>query len=428
MKSIYKQFYYKLIIATSLFIIILSILFYGYTRSMIFESLNHSLLKDAKLILKISKSKNINKNNFDIITHHGVSVDIVQIKQKIKTNFTYYQIKEDHFVDFLYPFDKKELKFIKITKNINSSIEMLNKIFNNLFLLSFGGLLLIILYAFTVSKTLLRPIIEITNKLSNMNEHSLDKINHNNLPIEFHALANSINSLTNRIETYIKFKKELFIGAAHELKTPLAVMKLKNEVTLIKKRDIVKYEETLELTIKQINDMNKMISSILDIGRAEGAQFEKPKKIDLVQFLKRKTNDYRMLSSQKNITITFYANVNYLYILVRITLLNQIIQNLVQNSIKFTNNEKSIAIKLEKTKEAILLIIIDEGIGITEDIDLFAPFKKIGVQSGVGLGLFLAKNAANSMGAKINLKNHTDKSKGTIATISLPLSLIVTSH
>ncbi len=395
---------------------------------MIFESLNHSLLKDAKLILKISQNKNINKNNFDIITHHGVSVDIVQIKQKIKTNFTYYQIKENHLVDFLYPFNKKKFKYIKITKNINSSIEMLNKIFNNLFLLSFGGLILIVLYAFTVSKTLLRPIIQITNELSNMNEHSLDKINHNNLPIEFHPLANSINSLTNRIETYIKFKKELFIGAAHELKTPLAVMKLKNEVTLIKKRDIKKYEETLELTIKQINDMNKMISSILDIGRAEGAQFEKPEEIDLVQFLKRKTNDYRMLSSQKNITITFYSNVNYLYILVRITLLNQIIQNLVQNAIKFTYNEKSIAIKLEKTKEAILLVIIDEGIGIDENVDLFAPFKKIGAQSGVGLGLFLAKNAANSMNAKIDLKNHQDTSKGTIATISLPLSLIATSH
>ncbi len=428
MKSIYRQFYYKLIIATSLFIIILSILFYGYTRSMIFESLNHSLLKDAKLILKISQSKNVNKNNFDIITHQGVSVDIVKIKHKIKSNSKYYEIEENHFVDFLYPFSKKEFKYIKITKNINSSIEMLNKIFNNLFLLSFGGLLLIVLYAFTVSKTLLRPIIQITNELSDMNEHSLDKIKHKNLPIEFHSLANSINSLTNRIETYIKFKKELFIGAAHELKTPLAVMKLKNEVTLIKKRDIEKYEETLELTIKQINDMNKMISSILDIGRAEGAQFEKPEKIDLVQFLKRKTNDYRMLSSQKNITITFYSNVNYLYILARITLLNQIIQNLIQNSIKFTNHDKAIAIKLEKTKEAIVLIIIDEGIGIKEDIDLFEPFKKIGVKSGVGLGLFLAKNAANSMGAKIELKNNKDKSKGTIATISLPLSLITISH
>ncbi len=69
-----------------------------------------------------------------------------------------------------------------------------------------------------------------------MDENYLTQINKNNLPIEFHPLANSINSLTTRIETNIRFKKELFIGVAHELKTPLAVMKLKNEVALMKKK------------------------------------------------------------------------------------------------------------------------------------------------------------------------------------------------
>lgn len=62
----------------------------------------------------------------------------------------------------------------------------------------------------------------------------------------------------------------------------------------------------MKLTIEQINDMNKMISSILDIGRAEGAQFEKPEEIDLVQYLQRKTNDYRMLSAKKKIILTFF--------------------------------------------------------------------------------------------------------------------------
>ena len=61
-----------------------------------------------------------------------------------------------------------------------------------------------------------------------------------------------------------------------------------------------------------------------------------------------------------------------------------------KNAIKFTPNEKSIAI-LKKTKEEIIITVTDEGIGIDENIDLFAPFKRVGNQSGVGLGLFLAK-------------------------------------
>ena len=252
-----------------------------------------------------------------------------------------------------------------------------------------------------------------------MDENSLTQIDKKDLPIEFHSLADSINSLTNRIETYVKFKKELFIGAAHELKTPLAVMKLKNEVTLKKKREIEQYEETLKLNIKQIDDMNIMISSILDIGRTEGAQFEQNIDLDLVEYMKKKANDYRMLSAQKNIIITFFSNVNHLNTSIQITLFNQIVQNFVQNAIKFTPNEKSISIRLKKTKEQIIITVTDEGIGIDENIDLFAPFKRVGNQSGVGLGLFLAKNASDALRANITIKNRDDGKSGCVAKLVL---------
>ncbi len=418
-KSIYTQFYQKLILATSLFITTLSFIFYGYTKATIYEELKESLVSDAQLIYKISKSKGANQTNFNIITHTGITVDLVTIDNLSELSFETFRSGEDHFVELLYPFDIKSKKFIKIVKNINSAREMLTNIFNNLLFLSLGGLILVVLYAFTVSKTLLKPILQINKKLSNMNENYLTQINKSSLPIEFHPLADSINSLTNRIETYVKFKKELFIGAAHELKTPLAVMKLKNEVTLMKQREPEKYQETLKLTIKQIDDMNKMISSILDIGRAEGAQFEKPTEIDLVQYMQRKTNDYRMLSAQKKITITFYANVNYYNTLLQVTLLNQIIQNFVQNAIKFTPENKNIAIRLEKNKEFTTISVTDEGIGIDEKIDLFAPFKRVGNESGAGLGLFLAKNAADAMGAKIALENRKDGKTGCIAKLML---------
>lgn len=423
-KSIYTQFYQKLILATSLFITTLSFIFYGYTKATIYEELKESLVSDAQLIYKVSKSKDPNKTNFNIITHTGISVDLVTIDNLSEISFETFKDGQDHYVELLYPFDIKSKKFIKIIKNINSSREMLTKIFNNLLFLSLGGLILIILYAFTVSKTLLRPILQINKKLSNMNENYLTQIKKDSLPIEFHPLADSINSLTNRIETYVRFKKELFIGAAHELKTPLAVMKLKNEVTLMKQREPEKYQDTLKLTIKQIDDMNKMIGSILDIGRAEGAQFEKATEIDLVQYMQRKTNDYRMLSAQKKITITFYANVNYYNTLLQVTLLNQIIQNFVQNAIKFTPEEKTIAIRLEKSKDTTSISVIDEGIGIDEKIDLFAPFKRVGNEQGAGLGLFLAKNAADAMGAKLSLENRKDGKSGCVAKLMLYNNLV----
>ncbi|MGB7401365.1 MAG: HAMP domain-containing sensor histidine kinase [Arcobacter sp.] len=419
LKSIYKQFYQKLIIATSLFIITLSFLFYGYTKATIYEGIKESLFNDAKIIYQISVNNEQTEDNFNIITNSGIIVDIVTIEDLTEVKYKDYRQDDKYYIEILYPFDIKHHKFIKIIKNVDYAISMLNKIFNNVILLSIGGLIMVVLYAFTVSKTLLRPIIQITDKLSNMNENYLTKIDKNGLPIEFHPLANSINKLTNRIQTFVMFKKELFVGAAHELKTPLAVMKLKNEVTLMKQREPEKYQETLKLNIQQINDMNKMISSILDIGRQEGAQFEKAEELDLVQYMKRKTNDFRMLSAEKKVTITYYASVNNFYTSIQPTLFNQILQNFMQNAIKFTPVDKSIAIVLDRINDKAVLTITDEGIGIDESMDLFAPFKRFGEESGAGLGLFLAKNAADALGANITLKNRTDGKSGTIAIIEL---------
>lgn len=256
-----------------------------------------------------------------------------------------------------------------------------------------------------------------------MDESSLSFIDTKDLPNEFLSLANSINSLTNRIATYVKFKKELFIGIAHELKTPLAVMKLKNELLLKKTRSTNEYEDALKLTVKQIDDMNIMISSILDIGRTEGAQFESPKKLDLIKYLKRKTNDFKLLSKQKDIDIIFTSNIASLEITIRETLLNQILQNFVQNAIKFSENGKKIYIKLRKSDDKLILKVIDEGNGIDENIDLFAPFKKIGSKNGVGLGLYLAKIASDSLNGKISIKNRKDKIIGCVAKLEFRYSV-----
>ena len=418
-KSIYKQFYNKLIIATSLFIITLSFIFYEYTRSTTYENIQKNMLLNAKNIYKASFDNN-NLKKFHPIKSENLSIDLVKKIGLKNYQFSNYKLNENYYIKLLYPFNSKENLFIQIDRNISFERELLySVIFKNLFILAIPGFILMLLYALAVSKSLLKPIIQINKKLSNMDENSLTQIDKKDLPIEFHSLANSINSLTNRIETYVKFKKELFIGAAHELKTPLAVMKLKNEVTLKKKREVDQYEETLKLTVKQIDDMNIMISSILDIGRAEGAQFEQTVDLDLVEYMKKKANDYRMLSAQKNIIVTFFSNVNHLNTSLQLTLFNQILQNFVQNAIKFTPNDKSVAIRLKKTKEKIIITVTDEGIGIDEKVDVFAPFKRYGNQSGVGLGLFLAKNASDALRAKISLENRNDGRSGCVAKLVL---------
>ncbi len=418
-KSIYKQFSQKLIFATSFFVIVLSLIFYGFTKATIYEEITEELLKDAKLIVTLAQNKTDEHNNLRVLVNDDTNIEVVTITKLPKLNFKKYKVNNNHYMELIYPLSAENNQYLKLTRNINSSHKMLNKIFSNLIFLGTGGLILIIIYAFAMSKTLLFPILKITQKLSNMNENSLAQIDTTKMPVEFIPLGNSINALTTRIENHVKYQKELFIGAAHELKTPLAVMKLKSQVTLRKKREPEKYEEVLTLFLDEIDGMNHMISSILDMGRQEGAQFEKPTELDIIKYLETKTESFKLLAKEKDITLSFHTDIESFTTIIQQTLLTQIIQNFVQNAIKFTPNGKEILIRTTPYEQSIKVEVIDEGIGCDENIDLFAPFKRIGNEKGAGLGLFLAKSAAEALGGMISLKNRTDGVSGTIATLQL---------
>jgi two-component system OmpR family sensor kinase len=394
-------------------------MFYGFTKATIYEEITENLLKKANIIQQASINHIINNDNIQLITEEKLTVDLVKISGLKDITFNEYHKDGIHYIELLYPFELSNESFIKITKNITSTDEMLRKIFSNVFILSLGGLIMVVIYALAVSRNLLAPIINITNKLSNMNENSLTKIELTRLPVEFHPLANSINNLTKKIEMYVKYQKELFIGAAHELKTPLAVMKLKSEVILLKQRDTQKYEETLRLFISEINGMDKMVSSILDVGRQEGAQFEKPSEVDIVKFVESRVNNYKLLSGEKKIELEFVYDIETFVTIIQPTLLNQILQNFVQNAIKFTPSGKTIIVKIYKENLTVVIEVIDEGVGVDEDVDLFAPFKRIGKEQGAGLGLFLAKSATDAIGGEISIKNRQDGVVGSVAKLTL---------
>ena len=266
---------------------------------------------------------------------------------------------------------------------------------------------------------LIVPITTLSKKLSNMNEHLMKPIKTQELPMEFEPLGETINRLISRIQNFVKYQKELFIGTAHELKTPLAVIKLKNQVTLIKKRTPEEYIEALKVTNKTIDEMNIIVSNILNIGRQEGAQLDKPTEVDVIQILKQKADDFKLLAANEQKELKVDLQPDGYMAMLQVSLLNQIIQNFLQNALKFTPKEKSVTLRSRQDDFGLLIEVIDEGCGIDDAVDLFAPFKRQGNKSGVGLGLFLAKSAADALGAKISIKNRTDGVDGTIASLGL---------
>ncbi len=421
-RSIRNQFLTQLIIASSVLLIIFSAMLYAYIKQSVYDELSQQLVKQARYIVQTfpdyGEGQQIDARNLRSALQ--ITARVIPAPHHFYSSIEWREREQNgrYFIDLIYPYNFKAQTYLLISKDITNVRQMLSKILRSIVIINLISLILIVLYAFGLSAMLLMPITRLTKKLSSLNENFLTTIDTRTLPEEFVPLGESINRLINRIQTFVKYQKELFIGAAHELKTPLNVMKLKNDVTLIKKREPEKYIEALQLSNKTIQEMNQMISSILEIGRQEGAHFELPQTVDIVDFIRRKGEDFRLLAEAEGKTLALDIEPETLVGCIQTTLLNQILQNFLQNAIKFTPKGKGIVLRTRTIDEhKIRLEVIDEGPGIDESVDLFAPFKRLGNAPGAGLGLFLAKSAADAMGAKISLKNRTDGVTGTVATL-----------
>ena len=419
-RSIRNRFLIQLIFASASLIFIFSSILYLYIEKSIYDEKREELIQYAK---NIANNESIYENN-SIASGSVLDLNIEVIYLKKIHNHgdvdIYEGTREEHtFLTLIYPFNLNDISYLKITKDITSTKKLLEKILNYIFIINIASFLLVVLYAIGLSKMLITPIKILSDRLSNMNEHLMKPIKIEELPEEFEPLGITINHLISRIQNFVKYQKELFIGTAHELKTPLAVIKLKNQVTLIKKRSPEDYIEALVVTNKTIDEMNVVVSNILNIGRQEGAQLDKPIEVDIIALLKQKANDFRLLAENEGKKLDISFEPSGFMATLQISLLNQIIQNFLQNALKFTPKGNKVNLKSSQDDFGLLIEVIDEGCGIDDSIDLFAPFKRQGNKSGVGLGLFLAKSAADALGAKIKLENRKDGIEGTIASLQL---------
>ncbi|MEA1893268.1 MAG: HAMP domain-containing sensor histidine kinase [Campylobacterota bacterium] len=417
-KSIRRNFLIQLILASTSLIFIFSSFLYFYIENSIYDEKHQELIQFAKNIANNQSLIHVDAESSDALL--GIEIEVIQIK-KLNNDIDLYKStkKGRTYITLVYPLNLDKLSYLKITKETTHTKKLLDKILRYIFVINIVGVILVVIYAIALSKMLILPIQTISSRLSNMNENLMKPITVEELPEEFEPLGITINHLITRIQNFVKYQKELFIGTAHELKTPLAVIKLKNQVTLLKKRTPQEYIDAMKTTNKTVDEMNIIVSNILNIGRQEGAQLEKPVTVDVIALLREKANDFNLLAEkdEKRLHISFKPD-GFMATL-QTSLLNQIIQNFLQNALKFTAKEKSVTIQSKQSEFGLLIEVIDEGCGIDESVDLFAPFKRQGKKPGVGLGLFLAKSAADALGAKIILKNRTDGIDGTIASLEI---------
>ena len=401
-------------------IAVVSVMLYHYIRVTVFQSVVSELNQQATAYK--NNPQNFNPNNLKTFTIEIPNKTLATVKAgELKGEKPYLvmqKIKDKSITTLTTRLD--ESSYLVLEKETSLQSRIVEEIFIDIIIVNVTAILLVLFYALFLSRMLLIPIKILSHKLTNLDEKFLKEIDIKSLPDEFLPLGNSINRLISRIQTFVLYQKELFVGVAHELKTPLAVMKTKNEVTLLKPRESEKYIEALKSNNEAINGMNAMIGSVLEIGRQEGAQFEEPVNTDMIAFLKKLGKNYEVLAKgeEKNLTLDLKPEIFNQNI--QTSLLTHIVQNFVQNAIKFSPKNSTIMISSKLEKSKFIIEVADEGVGIDESKDLFAPFKRYGNKGGAGLGLFLAKGAAQALGAEISIKNR-ENANGAVASLVLNL-------
>jgi len=405
-------------------IIFFSTVLYNYITYSVDRKIQSTLIKHSKHIFAtyqdVQKGLEENGEVLKNILHIDAKIIYLKDSNYEQTHIQKYKKDDEYFLQLLVPYNFPQQTYLSVSANITEQKKMQREVFEAIIFLNLLAMGLIILYAYFLSGMLITPLRVLSHKLSKRNEQMMEPLETGDLPKEFEPLALSINTLMTRIQNFVKYKKELYIGAAHELKTPLAVMKTKTQVTLLKRKishnDL---EDALKQNITSIDEMNKIVTSILEFGRAEGAQFEAPVDMNVIDFIRKKAQDFKILADAKGQQFSYELEPENCVIFIQPLLLTQILQNFVQNALKFTPNENRVVLKTYLQDGNLVIDVIDEGIGLDVTKDHFAPFIRSQSSDGAGLGLFLAKSASDAMGAIITLKNRADR-QGTIASVVLP--------
>ncbi len=224
-----------------------------------------------------------------------------------------------------------------------------------------------------------------------------------------------------------KIKEEFINVAAHELRTPILPLLLTAESLADEVTD-KRLKERIDIIARNARRLNRLTNDILDISRIESNSFVLQKeKVDLGKLLADAVRDARHRAISKpdlKIELDLHLPTTNLEILIDSQRINQVLTNLLENSINFTDSG-SITVVVSQSgdlKDAIEVKIKDTGKGIDESIrdKLFQKFvTKSNRQKGTGIGLFLCKKIIEAHGGTIHGENNSDG--GATFSFTLPV-------
>lgn len=313
---------------------------------------------------------------------------------------------------------------------VGSSLEGMDEIFHSLAYILVSAMLAAVVVAAAVgwflAKKALKPVAQITETARKIEAENLDERIRADVPQdEIGQLAATMNEMIERLEKSFRQIRQFTGDASHELKTPLTIMKGEIEMALRSKDDVKYMREVLSSTLEEIDRMNYIVRSLLDLAKMDvekGALAKAPVRLDKV--LSDRGEHFRRLAFDSGIQLDILDNepVTVLGDQVR---LSQLLYNLIDNAIKYTQRGGRVELRLTRDGQRAVFCVKDTGVGISKEdlpfvFDRFYRVDKARTREvgGAGLGLAICKEIAEAHGG--TLEADSAPGAGSVFTASLP--------
>lgn len=252
----------------------------------------------------------------------------------------------------------------------------------------------------------------------------------NELATSFNEMADTIVKNLEEIKTMDSLRRELVANVSHDLRTPLSTIHGYIETLMIKAESLTKEEreQHLKTVLTSTERLRKLVEELFELSKLEAKQTKpNPEPFSISELVQDIGQKYLIIAEKKGITFQCVFPKDLPMIVADIALIDRVIQNLVDNAIKFTPAGGVVRIELHRLSDAIDVKISDTGAGILpEDIPhIFDRYNKgsqknIFQNDGAGLGLAIVKKILEVHHLTIDVNSKVNE--GTAFSFKLPVS------
>lgn len=296
-----------------------------------------------------------------------------------------------------------------------------------------------------LTKKALTPLQKLTSEVSQIQAQNLStQLEVPNSKDEIAQLTSSFNEMLTRLDNAFSTQKQFSANAAHELRTPLAVLQTNLEVFEKKQEpEMIEYRQLFTMIKEQTARLSQLVGTLLDMTNLKSVP--RTDHVSLEELVDEVFCDLDPVAEKAGISIHFddsssqdlYTDVhtpdasalnnNILNITGSYVLLYRAVYNLVENAIKYNRPNGSVTVSVKEKNGQAMILVKDTGIGISPENQkkIFDPFFRVDksrsrAMGGAGLGLALVDSIAREHGGSVKVLKSNEK--GSIIALMLPVS------